>query len=633
MTMGKRLRRAISALLLAVMLVPWTGLPANAASVDDFTDVSSGDWYYDAVKYAVDRNLFDGTSATTFSPNDVMTRGMFIKVLGRYAGVDEASWRAATVTGSGVNIRRGPGTSYNTVASVSRGAAVTLTGKSGDWYKVRYGSVEGYMSEQYVQPQYHGFSDVDYGQYYAGYAIWAYQYGIVTGDGSADRFSPDGVVTREQVCALLNRYATVMGLSISKTESAVTFPDDSSISSWAKADVAVMQQAGVVKGYGESGRFEPAGSATRAEVATMFQRFESAAGAGQSTPPSPSTSPSPSPSPSAPPSKDPDAFGVVDAPVAFASDKVQLRSRTIRVGIYVETGGTHTSADKVTLTNETGTGFEYGTMSGRVFSSAGSLGAGPITVTAGGGTLSVCNAAGEVVYTSSSAFAIHAVGADKPLTRVAAKDESYCYYGDFEFRPAYGKPSNVAMVNYVGLEDYVKGVMPWEFGTWWPSEVMKAAAIACRSFVMSYDWNTYSSYGFDLLNGINAQTYHGRGTSGRDSDYTVPDAAVDATENVFLTYNGSVCIACYSACNGGQVLSAKEGFGVPYPYLLAKDDPYEQAIVQDIGGASTYNYMTRISHRVGLSAWGAYAMDKYYHKDYQTILGFYFPGTSLQYGA
>lgn len=629
MTMGKRVRRALSALVLLIILFPWTALPAAAASVGDFTDVSGSDWFYDAVKYAVDGRLFDGTSSTTFSPNDVMTRGMFIKVLGRYAGVNEASWRTATVTGSGVNIRKGPGTSYETAASVPQGGSVTLTGKSGSWYKVSYGGVDGYMSEQYIRPDHHAFSDVDYGQYYAGYAIWAYESGVVTGDGSADRFSPDGVVTREQVCALLDRYASVTGLSVAKTESAVTFPDDGSISSWAKNDVYAMQQAGVVKGHAETGRFEPAGSATRAEVATMFQRFESATG-GQ-TPPAPSGSPSPSPS--APPSKDPDELGVVDAPVSFRSDKVQLRARTIRVGIYVETSGTHTGAAKAVLANETGSGFEVGSMSGRTFTASGSLGAGPLTVTASGGTLSVTNAAGEVVYTSSSPFAIHAVGADKPLTRLDANKDSYCYYGDFEFRPAYGNGGKITIVNYVGLEDYVKGVMPWEFGTWWPSEVMKVAAIACRSFALSYDWSTYSSFGFDLLNGINAQTYHGRGTSGRDSDYTVPDAAVDATENVFLTYDGSVCIACYSSCNGGKVLSAKDGFGVSYPYLLGKDDPYEQAAIQDVGGQSTYKYMASISHRVGLSAWGAYAMDKYYHKDYQTILGFYFPGTSLQYGA
>ena len=629
MKMGRTLRRMTALVLLALALMPWTGLTARAAG-KNFTDVPGSAWYYDAVQYASSNNLFDGTSATEFSPNGVMTRGMFIKVLGRYAGVNESAWRAGTVTGSGVNVRGGAGTGYASKGTLPYGAAVTIDGKSGDWYKIRSGGLEGYVSAQYIKPKYHSFTDVAYDQYYAGYAIWGFQNGIVSGDGSPDRFSPDAVVTREQVCTLLGRYADAAGMTVAKTESAVTFPDDGAISSWAREDVYTMQQAGVIKGHGDTGNFSPAGSATRAEVAAVFQRFASVA--GKPAAPSPSPTPTAPPASSAPPtSTDPDAEGIVDSPATFAEGAVSVKSHTIRVGLYVETNGIHTSAGTAVLTNENGAGFDFGSMSDRQFVPDGNVMGATLTVTASGGVLTVTDETGQTVYTGSGPLAVKATGADKPVTRVDANKDSYCYYGTFELRPAYGKSGNVTVINYVDLEDYVKGVMPYEFGNWWPEEALKAAAIACRSFVMFYNWNTYGSFGFDILNGTNAQVYRGLGgssVSGNAND----DAAVDATRNVYLTYDGGICNTCYSACNGGRIRSAKEGFGVSYPYLVAKDDPYDKAAIQNLGEAN-YQYTASISHRVGMSAWGMYSMAQYYNKDYQTILGFYYPGTHLQYGA
>ena len=62
-------------------------LPANAAA-EKFTDVKPGKWYYTAVDYAVSEKLFSGTSSTTFSPEEPMTRGMFVTVLGNKAKID-----------------------------------------------------------------------------------------------------------------------------------------------------------------------------------------------------------------------------------------------------------------------------------------------------------------------------------------------------------------------------------------------------------------------------------------------------------------------------------------------------------------------------------------------------------------
>ncbi len=80
--MKKRLGAII---LVAAMLLSVLVIPAGAASVEDFTDVKAGMWYYDYVKYVVENGYFNGTSVEkpTFSPNETMTRAMFVTVLSR----------------------------------------------------------------------------------------------------------------------------------------------------------------------------------------------------------------------------------------------------------------------------------------------------------------------------------------------------------------------------------------------------------------------------------------------------------------------------------------------------------------------------------------------------------------------
>ena len=622
MTIRKRITRtAVVLVLLAGLCLAFAPM-GQAVSVSDFSDISGSAWYYDAVSYVTGRGLFNGTSATAFSPNGTMTRGMFITVLGRYAGVDESSWRAAAITGSDVNLRSGPGTSYSVVTTMGKNSTVTLLGKSSGWYKVQYGSATGYVSADYVSPRYHVFSDVDYSSYYAGYAIWAYEKGVVNGMGSADVFAPNQNVTREQLCSLLNRYASTAGLTLSKSAGAVTFTDESSISSWAKSDVSAMQRSGVVNGSTD-GAFHPGNSATRAEAAAMFQRFDIAAGQPKPpTTPAPTATPSPTPKPTDPPSTG-------DSPATFIDGTVSVKSDVIRVGLLVSTRSISTCVTSVTLKNTNGTGFEYGSMgSDRRFSSAGSIGDTTVTITTDGSTFTVKDSAGNVVYTSGTTFAIHPTGSGKTLTSVNGE---YRYYGDFELRQAYYKSGYITVINCVNIEDYVKGVIPYEFSTSWPTETLKAAAIVSRSYAMSYDWRIYGQYGIDIICNDGSQTYRGRGISYSDSYFASTDAAVDATAGAYLTYNGNVCVTVYSAADGGATKSSSEVFGTNYAYLKGKTDPYEQSAVKDAG--SGYSQSVKNSHKVGLSQWGAYAMAKYYGMNYQDILGFYYTGAHLQYGA
>jgi uncharacterized protein YraI len=270
----KWLHRTAALVFLLCMVLSMAGT-AEGASVSSFQDVSSSAWYYDAVSYVTGQGLFQGTSSTTFDPTGTMTRGMFITVLGRYAGVDASAWCVGTVTGSGVNIRSGPGTGYGVIATVSKNTSLTIVGKSGSWYQVQYGSQKGYISGDYFTPKYHQFSDVDYSAYYAGYAIWAYEKNIVDGMGTAELFAPNNSITREQICKILQGYVSYAGITLTQSGSAVTFSDQSSISSWATAGVAAMQKAGIVQGEksGSGYIFRPKSNATRAETAAMFQRL------------------------------------------------------------------------------------------------------------------------------------------------------------------------------------------------------------------------------------------------------------------------------------------------------------------------------------------------------------------------
>ena len=174
-----------------------------------FDDVRSSDWFYDDVVYVYNEGLFNGTSATRFSPNAPMTRAMLVTVLYRLEGQP------------------------------------SVTGRS-------------------------GFADVVIGSYYEDAVTWAANNGVVNGT-SASTFSPDALVTREQMAAILYRYAQAKKYSVTASSALTSFRDADSVSAYA---VSAMQWA-VAESLinGASGSLMPTGSATRAQVAAILHRF------------------------------------------------------------------------------------------------------------------------------------------------------------------------------------------------------------------------------------------------------------------------------------------------------------------------------------------------------------------------
>ena len=115
------------------------------------------------------------------------------------------------------------------------------------------------------------FTDVKADAYYAPYVNWAAEKGIVSGT-TATTFAPDSAVTRQEMAVIMANYAKALGYNVPKTREAVTFADNANIASWAKDAVKAMQMAGIINGK-DSNKFDPTGTATRAEAAAVLHRY------------------------------------------------------------------------------------------------------------------------------------------------------------------------------------------------------------------------------------------------------------------------------------------------------------------------------------------------------------------------
>ena len=243
-----------------------------------FADVNPTQWFYDAVGFVYAKSLFNGTSETTFAPDTTMTRGMFVTVLGRFAGLPSGLTSGiGLVTATDVNIRSGPSKDSKIAGSISnKNTAVQITSVSGDWYGVSYATVTGYIIKDFIFAYSGNYSDLTAGMYYSPYAEWVSLTGIASGVAGST-FAADESITREHMCMLLYNYALTYGKTLPSTVEKASFTDDSSISAAAKPAVYALQQAGVINGMG-NGSFAPQGTATRAQVAQIFMKFVNTVG-------------------------------------------------------------------------------------------------------------------------------------------------------------------------------------------------------------------------------------------------------------------------------------------------------------------------------------------------------------------
>jgi stage II sporulation protein D len=141
------------------------------------------------------------------------------------------------------------------------------------------------------------------------------------------------------------------------------------------------------------------------------------------------------------------------------------------------------------------------------------------------------------------------------------------YRGALETVPTESDAGSLNVVNALALEQYVKGVMPNEVPPSWPTEELKAQALAVRSIALTGD---VGGNGFDLYSDTRSQVYEGL-----ESEYDRTNQAVDATRGQVVMYGDEVAQTLYSACSGGHTESAVNVFGSPVPYLVGVPDPYD----------------------------------------------------------
>ncbi|MFQ7139670.1 S-layer homology domain-containing protein [Evtepia sp.] len=174
-----------------------------------FTDVAEGDWFYDAVRYAYENGLMDGVGGNRFAPNSATTRAQLVTILYRLEGQPAVS---------------------------------------GDL----------------------PFTDVETGTWYTNAVLWAAQNNIVNGVSDTE-FAPGDDLTRQQLVTILYRYAEAKGYDVSASADLSGYPDAGQVQDYAQPAMAWAVAEGIVEGM--DGNLNPAGNASRAQIATILMRF------------------------------------------------------------------------------------------------------------------------------------------------------------------------------------------------------------------------------------------------------------------------------------------------------------------------------------------------------------------------
>ena len=252
------------------------------------------------------------------------------------------------------------------------------------------------------------------------------------------------------------------------------------------------------------------------------------------------------------------SFGVLCVVPASAVDTNVI----LRVGLTIS-GASSFADPKLENVDGEPTGYTIGQMQGTTFSGSTPISSSQLTIQLVNDAFQVSDSAtGKVLYTSAQ-------GADRLAIRpnsAVTWFKGYKWNGDFVYRRASG--NNLTVINYVGLEDYVKGVLPYEISADWPAEAQKAQAVCARSFALGT--HKHTSAGYDLCNTTNCQMYLGTNLATAASN-----AAVEATRGEYLSYNGDLVIGYFFSSDGGATEDAVNVWGGDYPYLQGKVDPYE----------------------------------------------------------
>ena len=199
----------------AIMLIIAVLLPSVVFTADSslpFKDVKNGKWYYAPIKYVFDNGIMNGMTKDTFVPEGTTTRAQLVTILSRLDGAE-------------------------------------IKGKGADT----------------------GFSDVPAGKWYSDAIGWAAEKNLVNGynDGT---FKPDAPILRQELAVLLDRFIVYRSDVLPDNPIADGFSDQKQIPKWAAGSVEKIRLCGIIAGD-KAGNFNPKKTATRAEIATMIERY------------------------------------------------------------------------------------------------------------------------------------------------------------------------------------------------------------------------------------------------------------------------------------------------------------------------------------------------------------------------
>ncbi len=153
--------------------------------------------------------------------------------------------------------------------------------------------------------------------------------------------------------------------------------------------------------------------------------------------------------------------------------------------------------------------------------------------------------------------------------------KGYKYYGDFTYERIGG--GDITVVNHVTMDDYAKGVLPYEMSASWPLEALKAQAVAVKSYALSISASKHASGRFDVCNSTCCQVYRGANSASNHSD-----SAVEAVSGIYAWHQGKIAQTFYYSSNGGASEDAQNVWSSPVPYLVGVSDPYEGSIAASI---------------------------------------------------
>ena len=198
-----------------VLSVSYGGKSVSIPAFVNFTDVKGGAWYYNEVRYAWEKNLFNGMTETTFEPDTAMSRAMLVTVIYRLEGEPQSDAE-------------------------------------------------------------HSFADVPNGEWYSEAVKWAAEQGIVNGV-SPTEFDPESEVTREQTATILYRYSVYKESDDKESDDEnlgdiSVFTDNEKVSEYATDSVKWAVGLGLIKGTDDN-KLDPQGNATRAQIATILMRY------------------------------------------------------------------------------------------------------------------------------------------------------------------------------------------------------------------------------------------------------------------------------------------------------------------------------------------------------------------------